>query len=168
VDGQVTDPDGELVAEVATAWPIDLTVPPIEYAEAVQASRTYEGFTDHPFSTCYGCGPAREDGLHIFPGRLADGTNAAPWVVPTDVSAPVVWAAMDCTGGWTIVGAGRPYVLGRMAAEIRRMPDPGELCVVRGALEGTEGRRAMVHTTLYGPDGDELARSRATWIAVAT
>jgi hypothetical protein len=168
VDGQVTGPDGQLVAEVAPGTPVDTVVPLIGYAEAAEVSRSYEGFTDHPFSTCYGCGPAREDGLHIFPGRLGDGTNAAPWNVPADVSAPVVWAAMDCTGGWTVVGAGRPYVLGRIAVEVGRLPEPGDQCVVRGALAGLEGRRALVHTTLYGPDGAEFARSRATWIALPT
>jgi hypothetical protein len=74
---------------------------------------------------------------------------------------------LDCTGGWSAIGAGRPYVLGRMGAEIGRMPEPGDKCVVRGQLVGTEGRRAMVRTTLYGSDGAELARSRATWIAIS-
>jgi hypothetical protein len=166
VDGQVTAPDGAVVAEVGLAAPVDTVVPAVGYAEAVEAARSYQGFADHPFPTCYGCGPAREDGLHIFPGRLADGTNAAPWIVPPDVSPPVVWAAMDCTGGWTVVGDGRPYVLGRIAAEVRRMPEPGDRCVVRGALAGIQRRRAWVHTTLYGPGGAELARARATWVAI--
>jgi hypothetical protein len=47
------------------------------------------------------------------------------------------------------------------------MPAPGDECGVRGALASTEGRRALVHTTLYGPDGAELARARATWVAIA-
>jgi hypothetical protein len=167
VDERVLDPDGELVAEVAAAEPIDLTVPPTGHAEAVEAAKGYEGFSDHPFPTCYGCGPERVDGLRIFPGRLDDGSTAAPWTVPADVTPPTVWAALDCTGGWTVVGAGRPYVLGRMAAVVGRMPAPAELCVVRGSLSSVEGRRAYVHTTLYGPDGAELARSRATWVAIA-
>jgi hypothetical protein len=167
VDEQVVDPDGAVVAEVAPAEPIDVAVPPVGYAEAVEAAKGYEGFSGHPFSTCYGCGPERPDGLRIFPGRLADGTTAAPWTVPSDVTPPTVWAALDCTGGWTVVGEGRPYVLGRMATAVERMPAPGDMCVVRGALSSVEGRRAYVHTTLYGPDGAELARSRATWVAVA-
>jgi hypothetical protein len=31
----------------------------------------------------------------------------------------------------------------------------------------SEGRKATVATTLYGPSGDPLARSLATWIAIA-
>jgi len=38
--------------------------------------------------------------------------------------------------------------------------------VVVGALASAQGRKALVHTTLYGPDGVELARARATWIAL--
>ena len=167
VDRRVVGPDGDVVAEVGPAEKVDAAVPPVGHAEAVEASRGYDGFVDHPFSTCYGCGPARDDGLRIFPGRLADGTTAAPWTVPPDVSIPVIWTSLDCTGGWTVVGAGRPYVLGRIAVEVDRMPSPGDECVVRGALASTEGRRALVHTTLYGPDGAELARARATWVAIA-
>src|SRR5262245_41714362 len=120
VDQQIVDPDGEIVAEVATAKQVDAAVPPVAYADAVEASRGYDGFVDHPFPTCYGCGPAREDGLRIFPGRLADGTTAAAWTAPADVSVPVLWTSLDCSGGWAVVGADRPYVLGRIAVEVGR------------------------------------------------
>jgi len=168
LDGIVRGPDGAVVAEVRPAGDLDTVVPPIGYAEAVEASTHYAGFTDHPFPTCYVCGPERTDGLRIFPGRLADGTTAAPWTVPDDVSAATVWAALDCPGGWAIIEAGRPYVLGRIAARLDRVPSPGERCVVRGALVGVEGRKALVNTTVYGPYGDPLARARATWIAIVT
>ena len=167
VDGQVRAPDGSVVAEVGPGGGVDTVVPPIGYADAVRASTGYAGFVDHPFPTCYVCGPDRVDGLRIFPGRVSDDTTAAPWTVPEDVSPTTVWAALDCPGGWTVIAAGRPYVLGRIAVLPNRMPVPGDRCVVVGALTATEGRKALVHTTLYGPDGAELARARATWIAVA-
>jgi hypothetical protein len=44
------------------------------------------------------------------------------------------------------------------------MPEPGDQCVVVGALAAAEGRKARVHTTLYGTGGALLAR--ATWIAI--
>jgi hypothetical protein len=106
--------------------------------------------------------------LRIFPGRVAENATAAPWTVPADVSPATVWAALDCPGGWAVITAGRPYVLGRIAAQVHRVPAPGDRCVVVGALASAEGRKALVHTTLYGPDGVELARARATWIALAT
>jgi len=166
VDGQVRAADGSVVAEVAPAGGVDTAVSPIGYADAVEASTRYAGFADHPFPTCYVCGPDRADGLRIFPGRVSDGTTAAPWTVPVDVSPPMVWAALDCPGGWAVIAAGRPYVLGRIAVRLGRMPAPSDRCVVLGALAATKGRKALVHTTLYGPDGAELARARATWIAV--
>jgi len=167
VDGQVRAPDGSVVAEVKPAGRFEAVVPPTGYVDAVSASTSYTGFADHPFPTCYVCGPDRADGLRIFAGRLPDGSTAAPWTVPADVSSPTVWAALDCPGGWTINAAGRPYVLGRIAVLLDQMPLPGDHCVVRGALTVAEGRKALVHTTLYGPDRTELARARATWIAIA-
>jgi hypothetical protein len=167
VDGKIQTQEGAVVAEVLTAGAITVTVPPVGYADAADAATRYSGFAEHPFPTCYVCGPERADGLRIFPGALDDGTTAAPWTVPEDVTHPVVWAALDCPGGWAVIQAGRPYVLGRIAVRVARMPAPGERCVVRGALAETEGRKALVHTTLYGEDGDEVARARATWIAIA-
>lgn len=165
-DGTVTAPDGSVVATIAPGSEIDVVVPPIRYDEAVEASKGYDGFATHPFPTCFVCGTDRSDGLRIFAGRLSDGTTAAPWTVPDDVDAPMVWAALDCPSGWSVIGEGRPYVLGRIAVLIRRVPEPGERCVVRGALAGTQGRKGFTFSTLYGPDGAELARARATWIAI--
>jgi hypothetical protein len=167
-DGEIRGPDGAVVASVAPATPIDTVVPSIGYADAVLAAAEYEGFTEHPFPTCFVCGPERTDGLRIFPGRLSDETTAAPWTVPDDVSPPMVWAALDCPGGWAVITPGRPYVLGRIAARLNRLPVPGDQCVVRGALVWVKGRKALVHSTLYGPDGVELARARATWITLRT
>ncbi|MEV4631004.1 hypothetical protein AB0J90_32530 [Micromonospora sp. NPDC049523] len=167
VEGRVRDPDGAVVAEVTPTGAVDTVVPPIGYAAAQRASTAYVGFTGHPFPTCYVCGPDRSDGLGIFPGPVADGRTAAPWTVPDDVSPPMVWAALDCPGGWAIIGPERPYVLGRIAVQLERMPAPGDQCVVVGELATAQGRKALVHSTLYGPDGAELARARATWIAVA-
>ncbi|MGW0434108.1 hypothetical protein ACWDV4_16405 [Micromonospora sp. NPDC003197] len=167
VGGQVHAPDGTVVAEVAPTEEIDSVVPPIGYADAVAVSAKYAGFTEHPFPTCYVCGPDRVDGLRIFPGRMPDDSTAAPWTVPGDVSPAMLWAALDCPGGWAVIGAGRPYVLGRIAVRLDRLPVPGEECVVRGALTTTEGRKALVHTTLYDSAGTELARARATWIAIS-
>ena len=166
VDDEVRDPAGELVAQIRTVERFDATVPGVSWDEAVRASASYAGFTDHPFPTCYVCGPARADGLRVFPGRLADGRTAAPFVVPTLVDAPTTWAVLDCPGGWSIIAPGRPYVLGRMAAVVTTLPQPGDQCVVVGATESVQGRKALVRSTLYGPDGEVLAYARATWIAI--
>ncbi|HEU4421889.1 MAG TPA: hypothetical protein VFR67_05025 [Pilimelia sp.] len=164
---QVYD-DSRLVAEARPVEPFDAAVPPVSFWAAAEASRWYDGFTDHPFPTCFVCGPKREpgDGLRVFPGRLPDGRTAAPFVVPEDVSAAMIWASLDCPGGWAVISSGRPYVLGRMAATVAALPRPGDQCVVVGATVAVHGRKADVRSSLYGPDGTLLAAARATWIAL--
>jgi hypothetical protein len=157
-----------LVAEGAGATLDDEAVPPVSYDEATGAAVAYRGFTDHPFPTCYVCGPKRpgSDGLRIFPGPLPDGRTAAPWSVPPEVSAVTMWAALDCPGGWSVIAVNRPYVLGRITARVDAVPPPGAQCVVAGAMIGSEDRKAEVRTAVYAPDGGLLAQARCTWIAV--
>ncbi|PWR07913.1 hypothetical protein DKT68_17525 [Micromonospora acroterricola] len=164
VDGEVRDPAGELVAEVRPAGVVDAVVPPVDRDVAADAAIRYPGLVEHPFPDCYVCGPRRADGLRIFPGPLEDGRTAAPFRAPEQVSEPTVWAALDCPGGWAVLAPGRPYLLGRIAAVVTALPAPGDECVVTGALIRAEGRKALVHTSLYGPDGALLGAARATWI----
>ncbi|MEU8185370.1 hypothetical protein AB0B85_24800 [Micromonospora sp. NPDC049044] len=164
-DGEVRDPAGELVAEVRPSSAVEAVVPPVDLATAVAAAARYPGLVEHPFPGCYVCGPQRADGLRIFPGQLPDGRTAAPFRVPEQVSSATIWAALDCPGGWTVLAPGRPYLLGRIAAVVTALPAPGDDCVVTGALLGVDGRKALVHTSLYGPDGTLLGAARATWIA---
>lgn len=138
----------------------------VDFAAAVEASRNYPGFTAHPFPTCFVCGPDRDDGLRLFPGVLPDGRTAAPWRVPDDVSPVLMWAALDCPGGWSVLTEGRPYVLGRMAAWVDAVAEPGAECVVTGQHVADKGRTATVLSTVHGPDGAVLARARATWVAI--
>ena len=160
-------PDGALIAEVAPDGVLGEPVPPVSYEEATVASKGYPGFTDHPFPTCYVCGTERPDGLRLFPGRLPDGRAAAPWVVPSDVVTETMWAALDCPGGWSTALTGeRPYLLGRMAAMVEALPEPGSACVVVGRPDEMAGRKAFTSSTVYGPDGTRLATARATWIRV--
>jgi hypothetical protein len=165
--GAVTD--GEtLIAEVAAVSDAGGGVAPASYEEALAAARAYPGLADHPFPTCYVCGPDRAegDGLRIFPGRLPDGRTAAPWTVPPDVAVETMWAALDCPGGWSALQTGTTYVLGRIAAAVERLPAPGAACVVVGEAIALAGRKAMVNSSVYGADGVRLATARATWIAV--
>ena len=167
-DGKVMTPDGTLVAEVGPAPDAGPGVPPATLAEARAAAASYPGFADHPFPTCFVCGPERAegDGLRIFPGRLADGRTAAPWLVPPGVDVETVWAALDCPGGWAVLHPGQVYVLGRIAATVAALPAPGSTCVVVGAATSVQGRKALVDSSVWAQDGTRLATARATWIAV--
>ncbi|TDC01124.1 hypothetical protein E1091_03505 [Micromonospora fluostatini] len=166
VGGEIHDPAGLVVAEVRPAVEPPPVVEPVDPAVARAASAAYPGLLHHPFPGCYVCGPAHPDGLRIYPGRLPDGRTAAPFLVPADVSVATVWAALDCPGGWTVLGPGRPYVLGRITARVTALPRPGDECVVTGRAGDVAGRKAQVYSSLYGPTGTLLGHARATWIAL--
>ena len=144
---RVYHPDGGLVAEVrATSLDPTEVVAPVSWDEAVAASASYPGFTTHPFPTCFVCGTERAegDGLRLFPGRLADRRTATPFTIPHDIRTELMWAALDCPGGWAVPLEGRPYVLGRLAARVEALPAPGERCVVMGA-DDRRGRAQGIH-----------------------
>ncbi|WP_203719084.1 hypothetical protein [Asanoa siamensis] len=164
-EGGVVDPDGQVIAAVRAVAPFDALAPRVTLDAAAEASTRYAGFADHPFPTCYVCGPERPDGLRVFPGPVDD-VVAAPFRAPAEVTTETVWAALDCPGGWSVLSPGRAYVLGRMAAMVTELPAPGSESVVVGRLASTEGRKAAVHSALYTPSGRLLAHARATWVAV--
>lgn len=164
---RVVDPS-EVVIATARSREDDISpVPPVSLAVAEAASANYPGHGQHHFPTCFVCGPQRPDGLRIFPGKLPDGRTASPFEVPKSVDEVMVWAVLDCPGGWTVIGSDRPWVLGRFAVAVDHVPEPGERCVVVGQAVTREGRKALVRTTLYTPDERVAARAEATWIALA-
>ncbi len=116
------------------------------------------------------CGTAREpgDALCLRPGPLADGTGryACTWQVPDDVDSTLVWAALDCPGGWSAGVGGRPMVLGTMTTQVIAVPEAGSTCVVTAWQVDTRGRRHWSASTLHSPSGELLARAEAVWVAV--
>ena len=144
-------------------------IEPVSLEDAEQASKGYAGFREHAYPTCFTCGPAREDGLGIFAGPVEgrEGVVASPWT-PREVSPEIVWAALDCPGGWAVDDFQREGVLlGRMAASIRTLPRVGEPHVVTGWRTGEEGRKRHAASALFTADGDTVAVSRSTWIVPA-
>jgi hypothetical protein len=143
---------------------------PVSWADAQAAADGYEGGTDHPFPTCFSCGPARApgDGLRLRPGRVPGGSGeyACPWTPAPGVDLETVWAALDCPGGWASGIAGRPMVLGTMTARVHAMPMAGHPHVVVAWQRGSSGRKHLSGTALYAADGRLLAHAEATWIAV--
>lgn len=177
----------ELIAEAAAVDPDELgePVPDVDADVAHAAMARFDGLTAHPFPTCFVCGTRRhlDDGLGLFAGAITAGdpsrtatllrprTDLTQRVVgtgPADIVGPeIVWAALDCPGGWTLGLPGRPAVLGRMTAEVRAMPAVGERCVVVGQLDRRDGRKGFTRTAAYGADGRELGRAAAVWIETA-
>lgn len=167
--------DGDVLVATGSAVPeLDEPVPAAASPEQARlAEERYEGAVAHPFPTCFSCGTDREpgDGLRLRPGPLDDGSGryATTWTVPDDVTRAMVWAALDCPGGWSAGIAGRPMVLGTMTARVWRVPAPGELLVVTAWQRGAQGRRHWSASTLHAAGGGDdamVGRAEATWVAV--
>jgi hypothetical protein len=160
---QLTDAD----SVVAHAVPVDsdvladATIEAVSPAEARAAEASYRGLQNHPFPTCFVCGPANHGGLQLKPGPVGDRRTACIWKPAADLTTDglvdevYVWSALDCPGGWTIDLEGRPSVLGQLTARIDARPQVGE-----------DGRKTFTASTLYDADGRVLARAKHTWITV--
>lgn len=167
--GRLLLEDGaRLVAEAVPAV-LELVAPaPPSPDEAQAASEGVGGFGPPQFAECFVCG-VRADGsglgIHagVVPGR--DGLVATTWVAH-DVTPEIVWASIDCPGAYATGDSGRgETVLGRMTAQINRLPEEGEPCVVVGWPLGEDGRKLYAGTALYGERGDVLAVAQQVWIA---
>jgi hypothetical protein len=179
LDGRVVLEAGELGEDEARQ--LLVPVPPVSYETAVEAGDRYAGLGEHPFPECFGCGPARPvgDGLRLRPGPVAGGADAervvaAAWVPAESVvddlglvPIPVLWAALDCPGGWAVDLTGRPMVLGTMAARVHARPQAGERLVVTGRAVEVSARKAATATTLYRAATREvLAVAAHVWVVV--
>jgi hypothetical protein len=163
-DGGLSAWSGDVLVATVNRVPSPFGVPapdPVGWAVAVSAAGAYAGAVDHPFPTCFVCGPRREpgDGLRLTPGRLpARPTDtAAAWLPDASlagagsdrVDLAACWAALDCPGGWSLDLVGRPMVLGTMTAQVRELPRIGGRYVVVGRALGQQGRKAFTETVLY-------------------
>ena len=167
---------GETLVAQAIPATLDGARPdPVDFAAATAAAEHYAGRRDHPFPTCFVCGldRASDDGLRLEPGAIGEGRVAAAWRPHPSLAAAdgliapeFAWAALDCPGGWAAGIAGRPMVLGRMAARVLARPRPDDRCVVVGQLRDTEGRKAFTSSALYRANGELLANATATWLQV--
>lgn len=143
--------------------------------QAAAGLAAYPGFHQHPFDRCFTCGTKREegDGLRLFTGPYDDGMTGAPWT-PHEafggedgtITTPVMWAALDCPGGWAADFTAHSMVLGLMTAEISRLPKAGEPCISVGRLYERDGRKFFTDTALYAEDGELLGHAEQVWILI--
>jgi hypothetical protein len=166
-EGRVLLLDGEAI--VAEAEPRSPQLEPpaaVSLDDAEDAATRHVRMAEENFSECFTCGLRPDDGLCIHVGPVAGSDlHAAPWLAQ-EVSPEIVWAAIDCPGAWAVGGPGRgEIVLGRMNAEIRRLPEEGEQCVVIAWPLGEDGRKLYAGTALLSAEGDLVAVARQTWIA---
>lgn len=166
-EGRVLLLDGEVVVAEAEPGAPEIEPPaPVSFEAAVDASTRHVRWGGESFGECFSCGDRPEDGLCIHVGPVAGrDVQAAPWTA-REVTPETVWAAIDCAGAYAVGGPGRGEVLlGRMTAEIRRLPEEGERCVVVSWPLAEDGRKLHAGTALLSGEGDVLALSRQTWIA---
>jgi hypothetical protein len=167
-NGRVEIRDGEALVAEAEPAEVDADAPaPVSVEEAAEASTRYAGFLHHAYNTCFVCGPGREDGLRVYAGPVEGrpGLVASPWTPGPEVRPELVWAALDCPSGWAVDDFQREGVLlGRMAAEIDRLPAPREPHVIVGWRVGEDGRKRFAGSVLLTAEGEVLARARSTWI----
>ena len=169
----------ELVAEAHPAT-VGLAVPATASpAQARAAAGRYPLFQGHPFPTCFTCGPDRApgDGLRIFPGRLAGGDLwAAPWTPDPSVAdqdglveSAVVWAGLDCPGGFAAGVGDTVMVLGRMAARVLARPRAGKAyCLVAWGGGPADGRKRPAGSALLDAPGRVLAVARTRRVTIPT
>jgi hypothetical protein len=185
-DGAVSLVDGEAV--VAEARPAELSVsgpPAVSPAEAAAAAERFSWKHDHPFPTCFGCGPERDaaDALCLFTGPVGDGRFAVPWTPPawtTDptssastggdgVVAPLfAWAALDCPSSAPVHGTiSAPVVLGRFTVALEGPIEVGAAHVIQAWLERSDGRKRQTAVAIFTASGERRAAGRAVWVELA-
>lgn len=170
---------GEMIAMAVPCEALDIVPPtPPTVEAAADAVNHYEGFTGHAFSTCFVCGPERDehDGLRIFTGPV-DGTGpvvAAPWTPDKtlagddgQVHPEFLWSALDCPGFFAIRSQAKVAVLGRLSAEIRGPLRAGEQAMVIGWPIDHDGRKHQAGTAIFDSSGNLAALGKSMWIAVA-
>lgn len=165
--------DGDaLIATAAPSPPPAAPPPGLSPAAAAAAARDGDAIVaDHPYPTCYGCGPLRTDGLRLFAGPVGDGRYAALWTpAPAAPAVPdeLVWAALDCPSAEPVADppGGAPIVLARFVVVCERPVPGGEPTALVARALDSDGRKRRSTVALYDERGTRLAHGEALWIAL--
>jgi hypothetical protein len=172
--------DGKTLIAEAQPGELLLDVPePVAMEEIERAERDgYERWAaDHPFPTCFVCGPARDpgDGLRVFPVELPgrDGLFGARWLPDESLAAAdgsvrpeYIWAALDCPTSAPVAnfGEGPAMVLARMTARLGCSLRIGEQHSIVSWPLGVDGRKREAAAALYDSSGCFVCASKALWI----
>jgi hypothetical protein len=162
----------ELIADGRPAHGLEVDVPePVGLDAAREATSRYAGEREGPFSRCFVCGLTREDGFHVFAGRVAERrVLASPWTPPAwaagddgVVRPEFIWAALDCPATFaTLLDDDASIgVLARLRARIDAPVVAGREHVVIGWPMGAEGRKAHAGSAILSAGGSVLAAATA-------
>src|SRR4051794_35006238 len=163
------------IAEGRVASPgIDAPDPP-SLAAAARAAEGYAGRdpAQHPFPTCFVCGPLHGDGLRIFPGPTGDdGVLACVWRPGADLAVDgvvdprFVWAALDCPSGFACMPPATRTVLATMTAALEAPVMPESDYIVSAWPIAGEGRKHRAGSAVHDVDGRCVAIAEALWITL--
>lgn len=175
-DGGVVLMDADAVIATARVAQPDVTIPePPSYEAALAAQSHYEGFVRHNYPTCFVCGPAREDGLRLFTGKVAErALVACAWTPDATVGVDgvvdprVVWSALDCPTYFAgkMMGYGLWALLGRQTATLSAPVRVGAPHIVIAWPIGKDGRKWEGGSAVFSADGELCAFARGMWIEI--
>jgi len=164
-----------LIAEARTAALEIIVPPPVTLEEAERAREGYRS-AQEIFSTCFVCGPDREDSQRVFAGPVAGRDIAAtPWTPRGDwisedgfVRPEFVWAVLDCPTYFAleIDRPGLTAMLGRMTARLFGAVPAGETQVVMAWSIGSERRKHEAGCAVFSEAGELRAAAKAIQIQV--
>jgi hypothetical protein len=177
--GTVTLLDGEEVVIEAAPAELELEPPGPVGLDVAEITTPNVAPDEHPFPTCFGCGPRRDpaESIRVMLGRVEgrDGVFADSWTPLAEfadeqgnVTPLFMWAALDCPTGWAGVPQGEvPHVLARLVANPGIAPvRAGEPHVVVGWQIDHDGRKRRAGAAIYTPAGELCALSEGLWIAL--
>jgi hypothetical protein len=171
-DGSATvSLDGATVLEARPAA-VELDVPEPVGLEAARAADVSGFLENHPFPTCFACGPERaeSDGLRLFPGPVAGrALFAVPWTPAAEfasgshVDELFVWSALDCPSCAPARGP-LPIVLAALAVDVVGPVTAGEPHVIGSWEVARDGRKRHTGVAMWDAAGSLRAAGRALWI----
>jgi len=165
--------DGEDLVAIATQA-TEMSDPIIALVPEEQFETTYAGDTLHPFPHCFVCGTTRLDGLQLRPMKSAARpgrvkchwrpADQGPNVASRPVAEEMIWAALDCPGGWTFDQGADTRVLARYTVSV--VAPANILAEATYSIVGQlrDRSRGRVGTAMYDQSGALVARAEATWL----
>ena len=155
---------------------------PVESAKLCSEIGLEGSLINHPFPTCFVCGPQRDDGegMRIFTGPGQDTKlYAARWHTHrawssngVDIDPKYIWSALDCPSSGpafaTSVQAESDiaYVLGTLSLKVSEKPKVNENYSIVCATDEKHERLYRTRVSLYADDATLLATGAAVWIQV--